>query len=155
MIDCHSLILLFQLAFNSAWGLSRDQNIDGTVVPSAAGGSLMFAPDICVPALRAMKEKFGESIWRLYGFDDAFNPNTGWIDQDVIAINLGITLVSAENLRSGNVWRWFVGNVDIPHAMRLVGLVGNRPLKLHRRNSRPARMISMNSPCAAPTSTIQ
>jgi len=125
-----------------AWGgPPRDENLDGTVVPSAAGGSLMFAPDICVPALRAMKEKFGESIWRRYGFVDAFNPNTGWIDQDVIAINLGITLVSAENLRSGNVWNWFMRNVEIPHAMRSVGLVGNRPLKQQRPSSRPAGTI--------------
>jgi hypothetical protein len=129
-----------------AWGgPPREESIDGTVVPSAAGGSLMFAPEICVPALRAMKEKFGESIWGRYGFVDAFNPNTGWIDQDVIGINLGIMLMSAENLRSGNVWRWFMRNVEIPHAMRLVGLVGNRRRKLQRRKSRVSGMVSVNS----------
>jgi hypothetical protein len=137
-----------------AWGgPPRDEDIDGTVVPSAAGGSLMFAPDISVPALIAMKEKFGETIWGHYGFVDAFNPNIGWIDQDGIAINLGITLVSAENLRSRHVWRWFMRNVEIPHAMRLVGLIGNRPRRLQRRNSRPARMVSMISPHTTPTVT--
>jgi len=137
-----------------AWGgPPRDEDIDGTVVPSAAGGSLMFAPDICVPALSAMKEKFGASIWGHYGFVDAFNPNSGWIDQDVIAIDLGITLVSAENLRSGHVWRWFMRNVEIPHAMRMVGLIGDRPRKLQRSNSRPARMVTMNRPHTTPTVT--
>jgi hypothetical protein len=126
-----------------AWGgPPRDENIDGTVVPSAAGGSLMFAPDICVPALRAMKEKFGETIWLHYGFVDAFNPITGWIDQDVIGINLGITLVSAENLRTGNVWRWFMRNAEITRAMRLVGLSGNRPLHLPGRHSRRGRVVA-------------
>jgi hypothetical protein len=110
-----------------AWGgPPRDPKIDGTVVPCAAAGSLMFTPDICLPALRAMQEKFGGSdkkIWGRYGFVDAFNPNTGWVNPDVIGIDVGITLLSAENLRSGNVWRWFMRNAEIPRAMRMVGLV--------------------------------
>jgi hypothetical protein len=107
-----------------AWGgPPRDPAIDGTVVPCAAGGSLMFTPDITVRALRTMREKFGESVYGRYGFTDAFNPNNGWVNPDVIGINIGITLLSAENLRSGNVWRWFMSNREIPRAMRLVGLV--------------------------------
>jgi hypothetical protein len=110
-----------------AWGgPPRDPNIDGTVVPCAPAGSLMFTPDISLPALRAMQEKFGGSdkkIWGRYGFVDSFNPNNGWVNPDVIGIDVGITLLSAENLRSGNVWRWFMRNAEIPRAMRMVGLV--------------------------------
>ena len=107
-----------------AWGgPPRDPEIDGTVVPCAPGGSLMFTPDITLAALRTMHERFGEKIYGRYGFVDAFNPNTGWIDTDVIGIDVGITLLSAENLRTGNVWRWFMRNPEIPRAMRLVGLV--------------------------------
>ena len=40
----------------------------------------------------------------------------------MIGIDLGITLLSAENLRSENVWRWFMRNAEIPRAMELVGL---------------------------------
>ncbi|HEU4595616.1 MAG TPA: glucoamylase family protein [Pyrinomonadaceae bacterium] len=106
-----------------AWGgPPRDPSIDGTVVPCAAGGSLMFTPDITLRALRTMKEKFGERLSGRYGFADAFNPNNGWTNPDVIGINVGITLLSAENLRSGNVWRWFMTNREIPRAMRLVGM---------------------------------
>ena len=47
---------------------------------------------------------------------------TYWVDPDVIGIDLGITLLSAENLRSGAVWRWFMANAEIPNAMREVGL---------------------------------
>jgi hypothetical protein len=36
-----------------------------------------------------------------FGFPDAFNPHTGWVAEDVVAINVGITLVMAENRRSG------------------------------------------------------
>lgn len=106
-----------------AWGgPPRDAAIDGTVVPCAAGGSLMFTPDISVPALRAMRERYGASVYGRYGFADAFNPNNGWVNPDVIGINLGIMLLSAENARTGNVWRWFMRNPEMPRAMRLVGL---------------------------------
>jgi hypothetical protein len=107
-----------------AWGgPPRDADIDGTIVPSAAGGSLMFTPDLSAAALRAMREKYGEKVYGKYGFIDAFNPQTGWFDSDVIAINAGIILLSAENSRNGNVWKWFMQNREIPQAMQRVGLV--------------------------------
>ena len=100
-----------------AWGgPPRQGPIDGSVAPCAAGGSLMFAPDITLPTLREMKEKFGEKIYGRYGFADAFNPATGWVNSDVIGIDVGVTLLSAENLRSGNVWRWFMRNAEIRRA---------------------------------------
>jgi hypothetical protein len=34
----------------------------------------------------------------------------------VIGIDVGVTLLSAENLRSGNVWRWFMRNAEIHRA---------------------------------------
>ena len=86
----------------------------------------MFTPDISLPALRAMKEKFGERIYGRYGFVDSFNPNTGWVDPDVIGIDVGITLLSAENLRTGRVWGWFMRNPEIPGAMRLIGLLPSK-----------------------------
>lgn len=107
-----------------AWGgPPRDPAIDGTVVPSAAGGSLMFTPALSVAAMKTMKDKYGQKIYGKYAFVDAFNPNTGWVDPDVIGINVGIILLSAENARTGNVWKWFMQNAEIPKAMRLVGLV--------------------------------
>jgi hypothetical protein len=122
-----------------AWGgPPRDPEIDGTVVPSAAGGSLMFTPEISVPALRAMHDKYGGRVYGQYGFVDAFNPNTGWFDSDVIGINVGIILLSAENLRSGSIWRWFMENREIPQAMAKIGLIrykarDNRRSQIARR----------------------
>ena len=82
----------------------------------------MFTPDISLATLREMREKFGEKVYGKYGFVDAFNPNNGWVDTDVIGIDVGIMLLSAENLRTGNVWRWFMLNREIPRAMSLIGL---------------------------------
>lgn len=96
------------------------RDLDGTVVPCAAGGSLMFAPQICLPALQTMQEDFGEVAYGRYGFADAFHPPSGWVDPEVLGIDQGITLLSAENLRSGNVWRWFMQSPAIQRALNKV-----------------------------------
>ena len=106
-----------------AWGgPPRDPAIDGTVVPSAAGGSLMFTPELSIAALREMKNKYGKQIYGKYGFVDAFNPNTGWVDSDVIGINTGIILLSGENARTGAVWRWFMRNREAVSALQRIGM---------------------------------
>lgn len=114
-----------------AWGgPPRHPAIDGTVVPSAAAGSLMVAPDITLPVVREMHRQFGDRIYGRYGFADAFHPTEGWVNPDVIGIDLGITLISAENLRSGAVWRWFMQNAAIPAAMERVGLARGPQVRL-------------------------
>jgi len=106
-----------------SWGgPPRTGEIDGTVVPSAPGGSLMFCPDLCLPALRAMQARFGAKIYGRYGFADAFNPTTGWVSDTVLGLDLGITFLAAENLRTGNIWRWFMAAPEIQRAMRLAKL---------------------------------
>jgi hypothetical protein len=106
-----------------AWGgPPRRSTIDGTVVPCGPGGSLMLTPDIAVPSLRAMKQRYGDKIWNKYGFADAFNPNHGWVSPEALGLDAGITLLSAENLRTGNVWKWFMKNPEMTHAMELAGL---------------------------------
>jgi hypothetical protein len=112
----------------TAWGAPpRDAGIDGTVVPCAAGGSLMFTSAESIAALRAMRERYGKKVYGRYGFVDAFNPATGWTDTDVIGIDQGITLLSAEDLRGGTIWGWFMKNPEIGRAMQAVGFTADRP----------------------------
>jgi hypothetical protein len=85
-------------------------HIDGSVVPCATGGSLPFLPEETVRVLRNMREKYERRAWRKYGFVDAFNPLTNWSSQDVLGIDLGITLLMAENSRTGFVWEQFMKN---------------------------------------------
>jgi hypothetical protein len=104
-----------------AWGSPTSRrDLDGTVVPCAAGGSLMFTPEICLPALRYMQDHFRAYIYGPYGFVDAFNPQTLWVNPDVVGLDVGITLFSAENLRTGNVWNWFNRSPDIKRAMQQI-----------------------------------
>lgn len=104
-------------------GPPRQGPLDGTLVPCAVAGSLPFLPGESLRCLRNMRLRFGERAWRRYGFVDAFNPATGWYNPDVIGIDEGITLLMAENLRNGFVWRTFMRNPEARRAMRLAGFV--------------------------------
>ena len=78
--------------------------IDGTIVPSAAGGSLPFLPDATMHVLKTIRSRY-PSAWTKYGFVNAFNPLKNWYDSDVIGIDTGIVLLMAENLRTGRLPR--------------------------------------------------
>ena len=114
------VVVLGAVASLTPMGRADDVS-DGTLVPCAPGGSLPFAPQECLTALRKMREVGGAGVWGRYGFSDAFNPQTGWVAPDVIGINVGITLVMAENLRSGLVWKNFMRGAEVRRGMRLAG----------------------------------
>lgn len=119
--DCWGITASDSQKGYTAWGGPPEHgNLDGTLVPCAPGGSLPFLPDECVRCLRKLREKFPRS-WQRYGFVDAFNPLTGWYDADVIGIDVGITLLMAENARSSFVWNIFMRNETIQNAMKNVG----------------------------------
>ncbi len=99
--------------------------IDGTVVPSAAGGSLPFLPQPAMRVLRTVRDRYPKA-WGRYGFVNAFNPLKDWYDGDVIGIDTGITMVMAENARTGLVWDVFMKNQEAQRGMERAGF---RPSK--------------------------
>ena len=117
----------------TAWGgPDPSPHIDGTIVPCAAGGSIPFAPEECIDTVKHIMDTYGASkddgglgLWGPYGLADAFNPSTGWVANDVIGIDVGITMLMIENERSGFVWRYFMANPEISRGMLAAGF---RPL---------------------------
>jgi hypothetical protein len=101
--------------------------IDGTIVPSAAGGSLPFLPADTLRVMHTIREQHGKQVWSRYGFADAFNPLRNWVGPDVIGINTGITLLMAENARTGFVWDTFMKNEDARRGMERAGFKPNPP----------------------------
>ena len=97
--------------------------IDGTVVPCAAAGSLPFDFASTIHVLRWIREHYPQA-WRRYGYVDAFNPLTNWFDADVIGIDLGISVLMAENQRTQFVWNTFMKD---PAAEKGMNLAGFRP----------------------------
>ena len=96
-------------------------HIDGSVVPCATAGSLPFLPVDCLRVLRALRT-MGDRVYGRYGFRDAVHPAANWYDEDVLGIDLGISALMAENLRTGFVWSTFMRNPEAARAMKLVGL---------------------------------
>lgn len=108
------------------WGGPPEMGpIDGTIVPAATGGSLPFLPDATMRVLRTIHDHYSKA-WCRYGFLDAFNPLTGWYDSDVLGIDTGITMLMAENARTGFVWDTFMKN---PEAQRGMENAGFKPYK--------------------------
>ena len=106
-----------------AWGGPPTMGpIDGTVVPSATGGSLPFLPGQTIRVLKNIRNHY-PSAWCQYGFINAFNPlkNKNWFDTDVIGIDTGITMVMAENLRTGFVWDTFMKSAEARRGMDRAG----------------------------------
>jgi len=102
--------------------------IDGTVVPSAAGGALPFLPQPAMRVLRNIRNKYPKA-WGRYGFVNAFNPLNDWYDQDVIGIDTGITMIMAENARTGFVWNTFMRNLEAQRGMQRAGFTSYKPVR--------------------------
>jgi len=132
---CLSLQSQFKDYQTNAWGITASDsangytawggpptmgNLDGSLVPCAAGGSLPFVPTDCIAVLRNLQQQYPQ-CWQRYGFIDAFNPLTGWYDSDVIGIDAGITMLMAENQRSNFVWNTFMTNPEAQSAFSAVG----------------------------------
>ena len=116
----------------SARGTSVVENVDdGTIAPTAAAGSLPFAPEICIPALKAIRNRYGDKVWKNHGFVDAFNPTymtdatpDGWFDVDELGIDQGPIALMIENLRDNFLWEIMKKNPYIVHGLERAGFSG-------------------------------
>jgi len=112
---------------------------DGTIAPTAAVGSIVFAPEIVIPTIYAFRSRFGDHLYQRYGFLDAINPSftfsevplrhgaiiedIGWVDSDYLGIDQGAIVTMIENYRSGLVWDLMRRN---PHLRRGLARAGFR-----------------------------
>jgi hypothetical protein len=94
---------------------------DGTVAPYASLSSLPFAPEIVLPTIKSMNEKFGKKLWGKYGYYDAFNPTAKWIDDDFLGIDEGPMLIMIENFRTGLVWNYVMKDPIIQKGLNRLG----------------------------------
>lgn len=113
---------------------------DGTLSPWALGGSIAFAPEIVIPALKQMRARYGAAIYTHYGFLDSFNPTlrdrsapllhgqvvdgVGWVDGDYLGIDQGPIVCMIENWRSGLIWRVMRKSPPIRRGLERAGFTG-------------------------------
>jgi hypothetical protein len=126
--------------YNARGAAANDIRDDGTLAPTAAGGSVAFAPEIVVPALKAMRAKYGDPLFGQYGFFDAFNPTyynatvrvqqgrvvngVGWFDTDYLGIDQGPIIGMIENYRTGLIWRLMRQSPYIRRGLQRAGFTG-------------------------------
>jgi len=98
---------------------------NGTIAPTAAGGSIVFTPQESISGLRYMYENYHDRLWGLFGLKDSLNVvcEPDWFDNDYVGISVGAILLMIENYRSNLIWNTFMQNQEITHAMDLVGFV--------------------------------
>lgn len=113
---------------------------DGTIAPTAALGSLPFAPEIVIPCAEALLKQQGNRIFQKYGFIDSFNPSftytnvkvdtglvdatRGWVARDYLGIDQGPILLQAANYRDEFVWRHMRRAPAIRRGLQLAGFTG-------------------------------
>ena len=111
---------------------------DGTIAPTAAAGSIAFAPELVIPALEEMKRRYGADIYNEHGFVDAFNPSfhvhtllrtgkllpMGWVDSEQLGIDQGPIVLMIENWRSDFVWNVMKKNPYIRKGLERAGFQG-------------------------------
>lgn len=118
-------------AYTARGASSRHINDDGTIAPTAAGGSIPFAPEQCMNALMHMKDTYGDKLYQEYGFKDAYNMaftkedgTRGWFDLDYIGIDQGAILLQVENYQSELIWDLMKKNQYIVSGLHKAGFTG-------------------------------
>lgn len=115
---------------------------DGTLAPTAALGSLAFAPEICLPAAQGLHRRAlaDPRLYGTYGFRDAFNPSfrdtaikpdngsidarLGWVGGDWLGIDQGPILLALANYRNGAVWRTMRKSPILRRGLARAGFTG-------------------------------
>ena len=115
---------------------------DGTLAPTALGGSIAFEPRLVREALGAMHRRYGAAIYGQYGFLDAFNPTLVasppgkpllhgriipglcWVDTDYLGIDQGPIVGMIANHRDNFIWKRMRGSRPLVDGLRRAGFTG-------------------------------
>ncbi len=114
-----------------AHGAPPAQSDNGTITPTAAGGSYAFTPDLSREALRTFYARYYAGLWGRYGLKDAYNVEENWVATDVLGIDQGPIVLMIENARTGAIWESFMTHPDVRHGLERAGFdvpaVANEP----------------------------
>ncbi|MBZ2440056.1 hypothetical protein INP48_21235 [Xanthomonas perforans] len=117
----------------------RENFDDGTIAPTAAISSIVFAPEVVIPATQEMHKRYGDFLYSSYGFLDSFNPSfnydipiktgrmvpdRGWVASDYIAIDQGPILTMIANYQNEFVWNVMKKNPYIRSGLERAGFTG-------------------------------
>lgn len=113
-------------ASDNPWGYSAhapNTNDNGTITPTAAISSIPYTPQESIAALKNFYRNYGDRLWGIYGFKDAFNLTENWFANSYIAIDQGPIICMIENYRSQLLWNNFMKNAEIKTALDSIGFI--------------------------------
>jgi len=138
-----------------AHGAPPAQNDDGTIAPTAPGGSMAFTPEYSLPTLQYLYGNYRTNLWTANGFRDAFNlRNAPWYDTDELGIDQGPIVIMIENYRTQRVWKLFMQNAEIQRGLQQAGFVA-LPFMALRIQDLPAQNAVSLAWTALPGRTYQ
>lgn len=100
---------------------------DGTIAPTAALGSLPFAPEICLPTVRHLYDAYRTNLWTAEGFRDAYNLLAQWWGEDTVGIDEGAIVLMIENYRTGSVWKRLLRSPILQRGLQRAGFTAPPP----------------------------
>jgi len=98
-------------------------NDQGVIAPTAALSSMPYTPEESMRALKFFYYTLGDRLWNSYGFLDAFNLSTCWVDSEYLAIDQGPIIVMIENYRTQLLWNLFMQSDEIKSGLTKTGMV--------------------------------
>jgi len=107
----------------AARGAPPPEGDNGTITPTAAIGSIPFAPEVVIPTIANLYDNYKASLWGPYGFRDGFNLTLGWWATDVIGIDQGPIILMIENYATQSVWNRFMQSPEIQLGLDRAGFV--------------------------------
>jgi hypothetical protein len=116
----------------ACWGLTACDNYEGynahapdndlgVIAPTAALGSMPYAPEHSIEALRHFYGTLGDRLWTEYGFRDSFSEGRDWFANSHLAIDQGPIVVMIENHRSGLLWKLFMSCPEVQAGLKRLG----------------------------------
>ena len=101
---------------------------DGTIAGASTLSSVVFAPEIALPAVRSMCARNSEAreLVRAGGFNATLREAgpDGWISEGLFGLDQGMIVLMIENCRTGLPWRLGRGNPCIRNGLRRAGFRG-------------------------------
>ncbi len=116
------------------WGLTASYSIEGysghapgmqgdlgVISPTAALSSMPYTPEQSLRAMKHWYEDFGEKVYGIYGFYDAFSETENWFPKRYLAIDQGPIVVMMENYRTGLLWKLFMSCFEVQQGLKKLG----------------------------------
>lgn len=96
------------------------RNDDGVLAPTAALGSFPYTPFYSTQMLMQLADN--ALVHGIYGFADAYSPETMTSEKRHLAIDQGPIVIMIENYRSGLIWNLMMRNAHIVEGLNKAGI---------------------------------